>query len=223
VDIQPVVTWVLYNIWEHQYDTRRRLLLKRDDGGTAGLQGKDGRTKLALLWAAEKAVRTVFGVYTRAIGLAGYHLPDMDQVATISHQYYDNHLRGGEGHMEVGKLINTVERRKAHMVISVKPFGCMPSSGVSDGVQSLITARYPEAIFTAIETTGDGEVNVQSRVQMDLFKAKKRAEEEFRDALARAGTTIGALRTALGRQRALHYPPHVVAGTAANQVMALGR
>src|SRR5262245_11454000 len=116
---------------------------------------------MMLRWGAEKAGRAIFGVYSRAIGLDGYALPDMDQVATISHQYYDNHLRGGEGHMEVGKLIQTVERRKAHMVISVKPFGCMPSSGVSDGVQSLITARYPEAIFTAIETIGDGEVHLQ--------------------------------------------------------------
>jgi predicted nucleotide-binding protein (sugar kinase/HSP70/actin superfamily) len=84
--------------------------------------------------------------------------------------------------MEVGKLIQSVVKRKAHMVVSVKPFGCMPSSGVSDGVQSLITARYPEAIFCAIETTGDGAVNVQSRVQMDLFKARQKARQEFEDA-----------------------------------------
>ena len=45
--------------------------------------------------------------------------------------------------MEVGKLIQSVKHRKAHMVVSVKPFGCMPSSGVSDGVQSLITEKYP--------------------------------------------------------------------------------
>jgi predicted nucleotide-binding protein (sugar kinase/HSP70/actin superfamily) len=222
VDIQPVVTWVLYNIWEHQHDTRKRLTLRQEDEGTVGLKGKDGRTKIALLWGAEKAVRAIFGIYTRAIGLGDYHLPDMDQVATISHQYYDNHLRGGEGHMEVGKLIQTVEHRKAHMVISIKPFGCMPSSGVSDGIQSLITARYPEAIFTAIETTGDGEVNVQSRIQMDLFKARKRAEEEFRSAVDRAGLTQSALESKAQRtSRALHYPPHIVAGTAANQVLEL--
>jgi predicted nucleotide-binding protein (sugar kinase/HSP70/actin superfamily) len=146
----------------------------------------------------------------------------MDQVATISHQYYDNHLRGGEGHMEVGKLINTVQHRKAHMVISIKPFGCMPSSGVSDGVQSLITARYPEAIFTAIETTGDGEVNVQSRIQMDLFKARKRAEAEYRTAIERSGLEESILEQKFRRKaKALHNPPHVVAGTAANQVLEL--
>jgi predicted nucleotide-binding protein (sugar kinase/HSP70/actin superfamily) len=222
VDIQPVTAWILYNIWEHQHDTRKRFLLRGEDEGIVGLKGKDGRTKLALLWGAEKAVRALFGVYARAIGLGSYHLPDMDQVAAISHQYYDNHLRGGEGHMEVGKLINTVSHRKAHMVISIKPFGCMPSSGVSDGIQSLITARYPEAIFTAIETTGDGEVNVQSRIQMDLFKARARAEEEYKAAVGRAGLAADEMSRRLRRRsKALHHPPHVVAGTAANQVLEL--
>src|SRR3954469_15332898 len=82
---------------------------------------------------------------------------------------------------------------KGAMVISIKPFGGMPSSALSDGVQSLITARYPEAIFTAIETTGDGEVNVQSRIQMDLFKARKKAEEEFQAALGKSGLEREAL------------------------------
>ena len=222
VDIQPVTAWVLYNMWEHQFDTRKRLMLRGEDEGVVGLKGRDGATKLAVLWGGAKAVRAIFGLYTRAIGLGNYHLPDMDQVATISHQYYDNHLRGGEGHMEVGKLINTVTHRKAHMVISIKPFGCMPSSGVSDGVQSLITARYPEAIFTAIETTGDGEVNVQSRIQMDLFKARKRAEAEYRAAIERSGLEESTLEQKFRRKaKALHNPPHVVAGTAANQVLEL--
>ena len=73
------------------------------------------------------------------------------------------------------------------MTISVKPFGCMPSSGVSDGVQSLITERYPDAIFLPIETTGDGAINVYSRVQMMLFKAKQAAKKELDEALAKTG------------------------------------
>jgi len=222
VDIQPVVAWVLYNIWEHQHDTRKRITLRGEDEGPAGLRGKDGRTKLVLLWVAERAVRAMFGVYTRAIGLERYHLPDMDQIATISHQYYDNHLRGGEGHMEVGKLVDMVRRRVAHMVVSVKPFGCMPSSGVSDGVQSLITARHPDAIFTAVETTGDGEVNVQSRIQMDLFNARKRAQAEYETAVERAQVTESRA-TAISKRaaRAMHYPRHIYAGTAANQILEL--
>ncbi|HEV3026284.1 MAG TPA: 2-hydroxyglutaryl-CoA dehydratase, partial [Planctomycetota bacterium] len=69
---------------------------------------------------------------------------------------------------------------------------------------------------------GDGEVNVQSRIQMDLFKARARAEEEYRAALGRSGLQEAALSKKLKRRaKALHHPPHVVAGTAANQVLEL--
>ncbi|MFZ0419433.1 MAG: hypothetical protein WAM04_15140 [Candidatus Sulfotelmatobacter sp.] len=41
-----------------------------------------------------------------------------------------------------------------HMVLALKPFGCMPSSQ-SDGVQSAVVSRFPEMIFLPIETAGD--------------------------------------------------------------------
>ena len=224
VDIQPVTAWLLYNIWEHTWDTKRRLTLRSEDGGNFGLKGTNPRKKLALLAVAEKALRASFAMYANAIGLGGYHLSDMDEIATISHQYYDNHLRGGEGHMEVGKLIQSVEQRKAHMVISVKPFGCMPSSGVSDGVQSLVTARHADAIFCAIETTGDGAVNVQSRVLMYLFKAKQKAHQEYdalRQASGRSQQDLENLAQRRGYAKSLFYPAHRVAGTASNVLVAL--
>ncbi len=224
VDIQPVTAWLLYNIWEHTWDTRRRMTLRGDDGGTFGLEGTRPRRKLLLLAAAERALRATFAGYARALGLRDYHLADMDEIATISHQYYDNHLRGGEGHMEIGKLIQHTEQQRSHLVISVKPFGCMPSSGVSDGVQSLVTAKHPDALFCAIETTGDGAVNVQSRVLMDLFKARRKAQQEFDALVAASGSTVDALdarAAARGARHALFTPPHRVAGTAANTLLAI--
>jgi hypothetical protein len=50
---------------------------------------------------------------------------------------------------------------------------------VSDGIQSLVTSRYPQANFLSIETSGEGAANFYSRVQMALFKAKQSAKEEF--------------------------------------------
>src|SRR5689334_23770880 len=41
---------------------------------------------------------------------------------------FRSNLRGGEGHMEVGKLIQNVAYSKVNMTLSVKPFGCMPRS-----------------------------------------------------------------------------------------------
>ena len=224
VDIQLITYWLYYNLWQHRFDTRRRMMLKEEDDGLHGHKGKNIRKKLIILWAAEKGLRTVFWFYSRLIGLGQLPKVDMDEIATISHQYYDSHLRGGEGHMEVGKLIQMVKKKKNHMVISVKPFGCMPSSGVSDGIQSLITARYPQAIFSAIETTGDGMVNVQSRIQMDLFKARKKAQTEYQDLLDEIGLSQEQAEARLmnrGLHRALYYPRHTVAGTGANALAEL--
>ena len=96
----------------------------------------------------------------------------------------------------------------------------MPSSGVSDGVQSVITERYPDAIFLPIETTGDAAVNAYSRIQMMLFKAKRVAEKEYEDLLAQKKLDVAKVKSKISRNRKLkvatHYSPHVVAGTAAN-------
>lgn len=218
VDIQLVTAWVLYNIWEHVYDTKRRMKLRGADSGNFGLENTQPYYKLAGLFAAEKALRGIFQLFAKAIGMTNYHLADMDEIATISHDYYRNELRGGEGHMEVGKLIQSVQKKKAHMVLSVKPFGCMPSSGVSDGVQSLIVKKFPEAIFCPVETSGDGAVNVQSRIQMFLFKARKKARTEFEDALKERNWTLEEAQRQLTRKHrsATYYPEHDVAGTAAN-------
>jgi hypothetical protein len=141
----------------------------------------------------------------------------MLEVAEIAAPYYDNNLRGGEGHMEVGKLILNVVHNKASMTLSVKPFGCMPSSSVSDGVQSLITERFPGTIYCAVETSGDGAVNFQSRVQMYLFKARKVAEAEFEKSLVDAGLTVEQLRAFLARNprfaSALHRAPRTAGST----------
>jgi hypothetical protein len=146
----------------------------------------------------------------------------MDEIAAISHAFYDNNLRGGEGHMEVGKLIQNIVKNKVNMTLSVKPFGCMPSSSVSDGVQSLITEMYPQGIFLPIETNGDGAVNVYSRVQMQLFKAKQLAQKEVEHALEETGQTLDEVQAYLASHprlaHAFHRSPHRAGCTAADLV-----
>lgn len=224
--IQPIANWLLYLIWEGRHDTARRSTLREDDGGFKGLAGKAAAWKTVLgLRGARLGLHGVFGAFARAIGLEGWHLPDMDRIARLADEHYDNELRGGEGHMEVGKVLDNVERRHAHMIISVKPFGCMPSSGVSDGVQSLITARHADTIFCPIETSGDGKVNVQSRVQMMLFRVRERARAEFDEAVRQGGLTLDELRARAERDpratRALSHPRHALVGTGANLVREL--
>jgi hypothetical protein len=129
--------------------------------------------------------------------------------------------------MEVGKLILNVVKSKATMTLSVKPFGCMPSSSVSDGVQSLITEKFPGTIFCAVETSGDGAVNFQSRVQMYLFKAKQAAQADFDKALADTGLTLERVQAFLQdnpRYAApLYLPDHTVAHTAGDLVHEIAK
>ncbi|MFW5920499.1 MAG: 2-hydroxyglutaryl-CoA dehydratase, partial [Polyangiales bacterium] len=129
VDIQTLGNLLLYNLWEGRHDTMQRMRLRGEDGGRWGLAGVDAGSRLGALFVGELALRAVFHVYARAIGLHGHHLPDMDEIARVGHSFYNNELRGGEGHMEVAKLITNVAHQKTHMTLSVKPFGCMPSSG----------------------------------------------------------------------------------------------
>jgi len=208
VDIQLVTAWVLYMVWQAHYDTQRRADLRGADDGKFGLQGVDVRKRMLSLAAADKVLRGLFQTTAHALGLRDYHLPDMFELAKVSHAFYDNNLRGGEGHMEVGKLILNVAKKKVTMTLSVKPFGCMPSSSVSDGVQSLITEMYPEGIFLPIETNGDGAVNVYSRVQMQLFKAKQLAKKEVERALEETGQTMEEVRAYLAKHPELNHPFH---------------
>ncbi len=226
VDIQPIVNWLLFMVWENTYDTKLRMHLKENDTDAKKALGDSNPTKkLWLLKTADQAVRSVFQTYAHAVGLYGYHLGDMNQIAEISKPFYDNNVRGGEAHMEVGKLVHFVEDKINHMTVSVKPFGCMPSSGVSDGVQSIITAKWPEAIFLPIETTGDGKVNVYSRLQMMLFKARNKARAEFDHALDQAGMDEESFKSKLEKSRFGKYtfwqPAHKHAGLATNLVYAL--
>jgi hypothetical protein len=174
---------------EGRYDTKLRAELRGVDEARKSLKNVSIGKKLAGLFVADLAIRAAFHTFGACIGYRGYKLPDMDEIAETAHKFYNNNVRGGEGHMEVGKFILNVLHNKAHMTLSVKPFGCMPSSGVSDGVQSMITGLYPQSIFCAIETSGDGKVNVQSRVQMFLFKARLAAQKEYAELLDKLGLT----------------------------------
>ncbi|OHD66514.1 MAG: hypothetical protein A2096_04820 [Spirochaetes bacterium GWF1_41_5] len=114
--------------------------------------------------------------YSSLINMNGFggraHLIDLDHLSALARDYYHPHIFGGESNLEVAEAIFYAD--KVEGFISSKPFGCMPSSGVSDGVQTKIMAMYPSLNFLSIETSGDNEVNILSRVSMLLFKAKQK-------------------------------------------------
>jgi len=152
--------------------------------------------------------------------------PECQRIVQVASDVLHHDRGGGEDHMEVAQNSLNVIHSKVNMTLSVKPFGCMPSSGVSDGVQSAITELYPEAIFLPIETTGDGAVNVYSRVQMMLFKARKAARKELDDVLAAYDMSEDQARSVIakvpGLAHALVAAPHRHASTAANTAELAG-
>ncbi len=227
-DIQLISAWILYTLWELKNDTKQRANLRGLDTAKYGLGGGGAMAvfeKMAIGHAGDFAIRSLFQAFAHAAGLYGFKLPDMEAIAEISHDYYNNDLRGGEGHMEVGKLIMNVVHQKAHMTLSVKPFGCMPSAGVSDGVQSAITEKFPGTIFCPVETSGDGRVNFYSRVQMYLFKAKQAAIAEYDRALGEHGVTREQVQAFLDSsprfRSALYKPAHLYSGNNADLVAAV--
>jgi hypothetical protein len=99
----------------------------------------------------------------------------------------------------------------------------MPSTQ-SDAVQSAVTSHHPDMIFLPVETSGEGEINAHSRVQMSLADARAKARAELDDELSRAGLTLEEVREYAAEhpevRRATYRVPHApgVAGTAAGFV-----
>lgn len=163
-----------------------------------------------------------------ALGDSGARLVPQVELARLAHPFYHQLARGGEGHLEVGKSIYYTLRRRCHMVLSLKPFGCLPSTQ-SDGVHAAVVSRYPDMIFLPIETSGEGQISAYSRVQMALGEAKARARAEFAAALERTGRRLDEIRAFAAdhpelRSALYRVPPSpYAAGTAARFVLHVGR
>ncbi len=220
VSVEPVGTWIEYMLWKRMQWVHDRKGLPRKGGRDAG-----GLAELRLR-VGQILFDSIYNTYRAALGFRTEPLTSMDTLGRMADGYYNSRIGGGEGHMEIGKTIFSVRRRRAHMVISVKPFGCMPSTQ-SDGVQVKVLADHPDALFVSVETSGDSEVHVKSRVQMVLFEATARAREEHERVAKRLG--LGDRLQAHGEGRRLEMPgamtplPRREISTAANYLWWLKR
>jgi predicted nucleotide-binding protein (sugar kinase/HSP70/actin superfamily) len=229
--VEPIATWIAYMMYVAKegakaradaeaihkdvkwYQPHKRLanelkLFKRTGGLSAG----------SAMW-------TYF--YHRTIkhmGDTAHHLVPQKELSRLAHPFYHQLARGGEGYMEVGKNVYYTVNHLCHMVLALKPFGCMPSTQ-SDGVQSRVVNKFKDMIFLPIETSGEGEVNAHSRVQMALAEAKAKARAEFEGVLRQTGKSLDDLREYVEAhpelKRALYKVPHRegIAGTAAQFVL----
>jgi predicted nucleotide-binding protein (sugar kinase/HSP70/actin superfamily) len=180
--------------------------------------------KRALLAFGEHLYIGLYHKVIKRLGGTAHLLVSQKKLAHLANPYYRALARGGEGHLEVGKNIYYHTNKLCHMVLSLKPFGCLPSSQ-SDGIQSAVISKHKDMIYLPIETSGEGEVNAHSRVQMALGDAKTKAKAEFQEALAKTGRRIEDIRAFAERHselcRPLYKVPHRpgTAGVAANFIL----
>ena len=232
--VEPIGTWIMYMI--HQVVQKYRDFKGLDEAAVLPPIWKvaprvkiewDFRRKVAKLKLAEAIFKSEYHKIVNALGGIAHHLADQYELQRLGHPFYNSRAGGGEGHLEVAKNIYYSNKDLAHMVLSLKPFGCMPSTQ-SDGAQSAVVSNYKDMIFLPIETSGEGEINAHSRVQMALGEAKNKAKKEFAESLERAGLTLDECHRWVEAhpetKRPMYRVPHTkgVVGQAANFVLHIG-
>ncbi len=149
----PLVTeWLLYVLWQLQ--------------PVLGARGP--RLRLAICARLERRAR--------AAGLRDVHADDPARLATLAGDAYPADLRGSTGHLEVGTFVLTQQRDLADAVVSVKCFASTTSGSVSDGVVHAL-ARNARTGFLAVEITGEGDAQMESRLELllDVARLRRRA------------------------------------------------
>ena len=231
VIVEPIATWVAYLMYQAKAHAQVKWPVNRPHHNPEWYEIKKhfanyiGLRKK--LWGIGVGQRMWNFFYHRTIDQLGgitHNLVPQTELADLAHPFYNQFARGGEGHLEVGKNVYYTIHKLCHMVLALKPFGCMPSSQ-SDGVQSAVINKFKDMIFLPIETSGEGEVNAHSRVQMALGEAKVKAKGEFEQCLKSTGKSMAEIREYIDEhpelKRPFYHVPHRegVAGTAAQFVL----
>jgi predicted nucleotide-binding protein (sugar kinase/HSP70/actin superfamily) len=229
--VEPIGTWVMYMMYQAKARAAARRSLDAPykkvqwyELHKAAVNELKFRQKQWLFGIGERIYARQYQRAVQGLGNIAHELVDQKEMADMANPFYNQFARGGEGHLEVGKNVYYTKNQLCHMVLALKPFRCMPSSQ-SDGVQSAVANHFKEMIFLPIETSGEGEINAHSRVQMALGEAKVKAKAEFEQCLKSTGRSLGEIREYIDEhpelKRPFYHVPHRegVAGTAAQFVL----
>jgi predicted nucleotide-binding protein (sugar kinase/HSP70/actin superfamily) len=231
VSVEPIGCWITYLLYQARANTEVK---KGLDAPFPDARWWELKKQLANEWKFRRKwllLRLSEGIWNRQyartarhLGRLTHRLVPQSELARVAHPFYHSLARGGEGHLEVGKNVYYTTHGLSHMVLALKPFGCMPSAQ-SDGVQSAVVNRFRQMIFLPIETSGEGEINAHSRVQMAVGEAKIKAKTEFEQTLASTGKKLDEIQAYVAEHRQLRSPFYPVprqrgiAGVAANFVL----
>jgi predicted nucleotide-binding protein (sugar kinase/HSP70/actin superfamily) len=226
--VEPIATWVAYLLYQAKYLAQRKRNVEQYSTRSKWRAELNYRKRVFGIAIGEVLWQHFYHRVTRKLGGITHELAPQAELDALASPFYNRYARGGEGHLEVGKNVYYTVHKLAHMVLSLKPFGCMPSTQ-SDGAQSAVINRYKDMIFLPIETSGEGEVNAHSRVQMALGEAKAKARLEFEQCLQKSGRSLEDIRAYVDEHPELkrpfyHLPDvHGITGTAAQFVLHVGK
>jgi predicted nucleotide-binding protein (sugar kinase/HSP70/actin superfamily) len=229
--VEPIATWVAYLMYQAKAHAIAKWPVNRPHRKPEWYEAKKQfanyiglRKKLWGIGAGQRMWNFFYHRTIKNMGGITHHLAPQDELAELANPFYNQFARGGEGHLEVGKNVYYTVHKLCHMVLALKPFGCMPSSQ-SDGVQSAVINKFKDMIFLPIETSGEGEVNAHSRVQMALGEAKVKAKTEFEECLKSTGKSMNEIREYIAEHPEMKRPFYKVpyrdgvAGTAAQFIL----
>lgn len=165
--------------------------------------------KITVLRLGYRLYRREYARLLEALGGDYHMLIEQSILQKLGQPFYNINIEGGEGYMEIAKNIYYHEHHLCHMVMSLKPFGCMPSTQ-SDGAQAAVVEQHKDMIFLPIETAGEGETNAQSRVLMSLSDGQAKAKKEVREARASVSSSLETLRAYVDDHPRLKSPFYVV-------------
>ncbi|MSQ50606.1 MAG: hypothetical protein EXR28_01830 [Betaproteobacteria bacterium] len=187
---------------------------------------KGSRAKMNAIKATQGLLVWTYNRMRHAMMDVPHPMPNQYELRELAAPYYNSRLNGGEGDMLVGKALWAYHHKKAHMICELSPYSCMPNT-MSIGAMAGVIGKYPDLLYAPLEIKGDAEVHALSRCQMILTEAKKRAQKEFEQTLARTGLSGEQLRERLAQHptfRCATTPvprSGIVSGTAANLALAL--
>ncbi|MDP3235772.1 MAG: hypothetical protein Q8N26_23505 [Myxococcales bacterium] len=172
VDVPRVVDWLRMLAWQRSVELQ---------------EGPAERETCA------RAVTGVSALWRLLAGAAGVFEPleSPADLAALATPWYPPLIRGGSAHLEVARALSASQRRAVHLVLSVKPFGCLPSSALSDGVLGPLLRKMPRApAFAVLEANATGQATVDSRLTLALERATLAALDEFDEARAHRGLSL---------------------------------
>jgi len=210
VRIEPLMTWVNYLIGNAEINHRERCTLdepwrrRRRAEKHSPYRLKPTAYSL-LIRLARRILNREYNRFHKALGGTTPRQVDQAELRRLAQPFINPKITGGEGHLEIGKTIYYATNRLADLILSLKPFGCMPSTQ-SDGAQAAVLAAYPDILYVPVETSGEGDVNAYSRVQMALGDAKTRCRNEFETCVTTTGYPLDVLRRYCSEHKTLRRP-----------------